>query len=188
VLFDMKPLFALVLLLAVLPATAADYPKKPDDKDKLCEVMGESSPNVTISPMDRLWFKENCTCVTGPNILFDDEHGSVGDSEKGITTCGNAGSRRFRARVSAVIKVTNDGNQKVISTIKTKDLQWKALEPLRDAFWRCSDAVVPGVAPPGRQLGDPWCESETAALGDACSKTLLNATQCRANSSPTRAP
>jgi len=178
---------ALVMgLVVALPATAADYPTKPDDMDKLCEVMGESSPNITISPMDRLWFKENCTCVTGPNILIDDTHGGAHDTGRGLSACGNPRSKRFKARMSSLVRVTTEENQKLILSIKTKDQQWKAMEPVRDAYWKCSDAVVPGVAPPKGQ--GRWCEAEIVALDDACSKTILDATQCRAMYTPFRAP
>jgi hypothetical protein len=74
---------ALAVALAVaLPAQAVDYPTKPDEMDKLCEVIGEA-PNLSIPPKDRLWFKENCTCA-------------------GLAGCGNFGSGRFTQRVAAV--------------------------------------------------------------------------------------
>jgi len=51
--------------------------------------MGQDSPNITISPKDRLWFKENCRCA-----------GKVG--------CGNMGSERFGRRF-AEAKAEADG-------------------------------------------------------------------------------
>jgi hypothetical protein len=83
----MKPLVALVLLLAVLPAQAADYPTAPDEMDKLCEVIGEA-PNVSIPPRDRLWFKESCLCLSS-------------------ALCGRPLSDRFLARIDAATKALN---------------------------------------------------------------------------------
>jgi hypothetical protein len=74
---------ALVALLAVLPAQAADYPTKPDEMDKLCEVIGEA-PDLSIPPKDRLWFKENCGCIGG------------------TTFCGNLQSNRYASRLYAL--------------------------------------------------------------------------------------
>jgi hypothetical protein len=68
----------------VASAQAADYPTKPDKMDKLCEVIGES-PNPSVPPKDRLWFKENCTCLP-------------------ITGCGNPGSARLQSRIDATAK------------------------------------------------------------------------------------
>ena len=63
---------------------ATDYPTKPDDMDKLCEVIGEA-PNLSVPPKDRLWFKENCSCSTG-------------------TGCGHPGSKRYGVRLAAMKK------------------------------------------------------------------------------------
>ena len=47
-----KSLVALLLALSVaLPAQAADYPTKPDEMDKLCEVIGEA-PNLSAPPKE----------------------------------------------------------------------------------------------------------------------------------------
>jgi hypothetical protein len=177
-------LVALLLTLpGPLPVLAADYPKKPDDKDKLCEVMGEESPNITISPQDRLWFKENCKCVSGPTILIDDEHGGIRDTGNSPSTCGSPGSKRFTRRVNSLA----EGNQKLVSLVKTKSDQWTAMQSIRDAYWKCLDATIPpGVEPPAGQTR--WCAAEIDALESACAKSKLIPTECWARSMPFRLP
>jgi hypothetical protein len=60
---------------------AADFPTDPDKADKLCEAIGESG-NPDISPEERVWFGETCTC-----------RAPVG--------CGVPGSPRWQGRAEA---------------------------------------------------------------------------------------
>jgi hypothetical protein len=71
-----------LLLIALLPAIARAWA---DDDDKLCEVIGEA-PNISVPPKDRLFFKENCTCMA-----------DVG--------CGKVSSNRWSARVAVMEEV-----------------------------------------------------------------------------------
>jgi hypothetical protein len=153
---------AILALLAALalPAQTADYPSKPDEMDKLCEVIGEA-PNLSIPPKDRLWFKENCTCA-----------GSAG--------CGNMGSERYGQRL-AVAKAAMDAKAKTDAMWKADEEEFlraaraerdakaatrTAQQPTRLAYWRCVDAIIPGVTPPP-PAGQRACEKETAALKGA---------------------
>jgi hypothetical protein len=72
------------LALAGLARGAETYPTKPDAMDELCQAIGES-PNSTVGPRERLWFKKNCDCP---------------DEKLG---CGRPGSKRFTSRIEAAV-------------------------------------------------------------------------------------
>jgi len=162
-----KTVFAALLLFACRVASAADYPTAPDDMDKLCEVIGEA-PNLSVPPKDRLWFKENCTCA-------------------GKAGCGNISSDRFGQRLAAA-KAAREAQEKEAAEAKdakekkaaaakaAREAQQRAAKaasaarkPQRLAYWKCIEAVVPGVTP-SPPAGQRACEKETAALEKACGR------------------
>jgi hypothetical protein len=57
----MKMAVAFVLAMVGSVASAADYPKNPDDRDELCEEIGGSGKS-SAAPADLLWFSQYCTC------------------------------------------------------------------------------------------------------------------------------
>ena len=57
----MKMAVGFVLALLGFVASAADYPKNPDDRDELCEEIGGSGKS-SADPADLLWFSQNCVC------------------------------------------------------------------------------------------------------------------------------
>jgi hypothetical protein len=121
----MKTLVALAVLLVALPATAADYPTKPDEMDKLCEVIGEA-PNVSVPPRDRLWLKENCLC---------------GEKELG---CGHPGSKRLATRIKAFKKAQAERAraEAKAETARLDALKEKMDRELKDATEACEAYVA----------------------------------------------
>ena len=80
----MKLAVACVLAMAGFVASAADYPKNPDDRDELCEEIGGSGKS-SAAPADLLWFSQNCVC--------DD-----------VVGCGYASSPRIAKRRNEIAK------------------------------------------------------------------------------------
>lgn len=80
----MKMAVAFVLAMVGSVASAADYPKNPDDRDELCEEIGGSGKS-SAAPADLLWFSQNCTC--------DD-----------VVGCGYTSSSRFARRRGEIEK------------------------------------------------------------------------------------
>jgi len=57
----MRVLLAVAMAAHAGTAGAADFPTDPDRADKLCQEIGESA-SPDISPEERVWFGETCTC------------------------------------------------------------------------------------------------------------------------------
>jgi hypothetical protein len=139
---------AAATLVVALPrgSHAADaYPSAPDEKDKLCEVIGEA-PNLSVPPRDRLWFRENCTCVRG----------DVG--------CGALQSARFSSRLEAAKRraeaaatLAELGRWKAKQRTAMIAPERKATAALRAEYWECD-------ADPDAKS----CKVPAAALEDAC--------------------
>lgn len=159
---------AVALLIVAAPAYASDgYPTKPDEMDKLCEVIGEA-PNLSVPPKDRLWFKETCVCA-------------------GKAGCGNVGSNRFTQRLAAATaaleaKAKADAEWKAkeeeflraaraeeAKKVKAAQASKEARKPQRMAYWRCLDSIIPGVTP-SLPAGERPCDKEIVALEKACGK------------------
>lgn len=126
----------LKLLLAVFAAAlfstavASDYPMEPDEKDKLCDVIGDT-PNIAVPPRDRLWFRENCTCYEG-------------------LRCGYLGSAAFRSLAGRHVEAARQAeeNRKRAAAEQREAARKRvplvakgraATVNVRAAFWKCSN-------------------------------------------------
>jgi hypothetical protein len=112
----------------------------------------------------RLWFKENCNCAGS----------KVG--------CGNMGSERFGQRLAAA-KAAKEAHAKAEAEAKAeRDAKTKAAKearasqrPLRLAYWKCLDSIIPGVTQPPT-AGLRACEMEVVALERVCGRKVAWAT------------
>jgi hypothetical protein len=112
--------FVVAALVMPLASIGADtYPADLENQDKLCEVTGEA-PNVSVPPRDRLWFKENCTCL--PRV-----------------GCGKSGSKRLATRMEVEKAVAEQRRVEAQKRGGRVVAARKAVRKERAAFWKCSD-------------------------------------------------
>jgi hypothetical protein len=126
------------LVLALVfasPVMADDYPTKPDERDKLCEVIGEA-PNISVPPRDRLWFKENCVCG-GKGLGCGNPRSHrwalrMAKNEKEVRASIRAAEERRRAATAAALEQQRlaEEEQRLADEARAKNLaEWKAAEP-----------------------------------------------------------
>lgn len=130
----------LALVLVPVIAAAGEFPTTPDEMDKFCEAIGET-PNVAVSPRERMWFKDHCVCRTAVGCGAPGTARFIARSESAaahLRAQAEAAREQSKRRAAKARDDAARAQRAAAEEPRRVERARAATAALRQAFWACS--------------------------------------------------